>query len=74
MYHLAYNLRASQVALLVRNLPANVSDMRDTGLIPEFRNIPGDGNGSLLQYSCLRKIPWAEEPAGYSHDVANSQA
>ena len=31
------------------------------GSIPELGIYPGEGNGYLLQYSCLR-IPWTEEP------------
>ena len=27
--------------------------MQDTGLIPGSRRSPGEGNGNLLQYSCL---------------------
>ena len=36
-----------------KNLPANSGDVRDVGLIPEFRRSPGGGNGNPLQYSCL---------------------
>ena len=32
---------------MIKNLPANTEDVRDTGLIP------GVGNDNLLQYSCL---------------------
>jgi len=45
--------RASQVALVVKNLPANARDIRDTGSIPGLGRSPGEGNGYLLQYSCL---------------------
>ena len=45
--------RASQVAQLVKNLPANVGDARDMSLIPGLRRSPGEGNGSPLQYSCV---------------------
>ena len=41
---------ASQVALLVKNPPANAGDM---GLIPRLGRSPGVGNGNLLQYFCL---------------------
>ena len=44
---------ASQVALVVRNPPANAGDIRDAGLIPELGRLSGKGNGSPLQYSCL---------------------
>ena len=45
--------RASQVALVVKNLPANAGDVRDTGLIPGSGRISG-GYGNPLQYSCLK--------------------
>ena len=44
---------ASQVALVVKNPPANTGDIRDAGLIPGSGRSPGEGNGSPLQYSCL---------------------
>ena len=39
--------------LVVKNLPANVGDVRDVGSIPGLGRSPGEGNGSPLQYSCL---------------------
>ena len=44
---------ASQVALVVKNPPANAGDVRDVGSIPGSGRSPGEGNGNLLQYSCL---------------------
>ena len=44
---------ASQVALVVKNLPASAGDIRDMGLITWVGKIPWEGNGSPLQYSCL---------------------
>ena len=44
---------APQVALVVKNLPANAEDTRDVGLMPELGRSPGVGNGNLLQHSCL---------------------
>ena len=41
------------VALVVKNLLANAGDLRDAGLIPGSGRSSGEGNGSLLQYSCL---------------------
>ena len=46
-------LRASQVALVVKNPAANAGDARDTGSILGLRISPGGGPGNLLQYSCL---------------------
>ena len=41
------------VALVVKDLPADARDIRDTGLIPGLRRSPGEGYGNPLQYSCL---------------------
>ena len=46
-------LGASQVALVVKNLPVNAGDIRDMGSIPRLGRSPGGGNGNPLQYSCL---------------------
>ena len=47
-------LWASQVALVVKNLPANVGDVRDEGLILGLGKSPGGGHLNSLQYSCLK--------------------
>ena len=44
---------ASQVALVLKNPPANSGDLRDVGSIPGSGRSPGEGNGNPLQYSCL---------------------
>ena len=44
---------ASQVVLMVKNLPANAGDIRNVGFIPGSGRSPGGGNGNPLQYSCL---------------------
>ena len=54
---------ACQVALVVKNTPANAGDARDTGSIPGSGRSPGVGNGnhsSLLAW----ESPWTEEPGG----------
>ena len=48
-----WGLRASQVALVVKNLPANARDLRDVGLIRGLGRSPGGGHGNALQNSCL---------------------
>ena len=64
---------ASQVALVVKSLPANTGDLRDMGLILGSGRSPGVGNGSPLQYSCLEnpmdRIAWQATV----HRVAKSQ-
>ena len=43
----------SQVVLVVKNLPANAGDVRDTGLFLGSGRSPGEGHGNPLQYACL---------------------
>ena len=38
---------------VVKNLPANAGDIRDAGSIPGSGGSPEEGNGNLLQHSCL---------------------
>ena len=38
---------------MVKNLPANVGDVRDVGLIPGSGRSPGGGHSNPLWYSCL---------------------
>ena len=56
--------RASQVAPVVKNLPASVGDARDMGSIPGLGRSPGVGNGNPFRILAW-KIPRAQEP-GYS--------
>ena len=44
---------ASQVALVVKNLPAIAGDIKDVGSVPKLERSPRKGNGNPLQYSCL---------------------
>ena len=44
---------ASQVALVVKNPPADAGDVRDSGSVPGLGRSPGGGHGNPLQYSCL---------------------
>ena len=51
--NLQRRLKASMVALVVKNPPAKAGDVRDTVSISESERSPGGGNGKLLQCSCL---------------------
>ena len=53
MYVSIYLYAASQVALVVKNPPANPGITGDVGLIPGSGGSSGEGNGNPLQYSCL---------------------
>ena len=57
-YHFFWGMKtfkvygASQVGLVVKNLPINANSGY-TSLIPGLGRSPGVGNGNPLQYSCL---------------------
>ena len=57
---------ASQVALVGKNLPTNVGDIRDIGSIPGLERSPGGGHGNPLQCSCLENPHGHRSLAGYS--------
>ena len=64
---------ASQVALVVKNLPVNAGNLRDSSWIPGSRRTPGGEHGNPLQYSCLgnpmdREAWWAT-----AHGVTKSR-
>ena len=40
---------------MIKKLPANAGNARDTGVIPGFGRSLGVGNGNPLQYTCLEK-------------------
>ena len=55
---------ASQVAVVVKNLPANAGDAGDESSLPGSGRSPRGGNGNPLLYSCLensmdRGVWWA---------------
>ena len=64
---------ASQMVLVVKNLPANAGDVRDKGSIPGLGRSPGEVHGNPLQYSSL-KNPMNRGPWWVTvHRVAKSQ-
>ena len=53
--------RCKYVVLVVKNLPANAGDIRDSGLIPELGRSLEEAmatHSSILAW----RIPWTEEP------------
>ena len=58
---------------VVKNLPANAGDKRDTGSVPEWERSPGGGNGDPLQYSCLDNPMDGGAWRATVHGVAKSQ-
>ena len=55
--------RASQVALVIKNVPANSGDKRDMGSIPGLGRSPRGVLGNPVLYLAWR-IPRTEEPGG----------
>ena len=45
--------KASQVALVVKNLSANAGYIKDMGSFPGWGRSPGGGHGNPLRDSCL---------------------
>ena len=58
---------------MVKNLPANARDIRDTGSIPGLGRSPGVGHGNPLQYSCLENSMDIGAWWATVHVVAKSQ-
>ena len=50
---ITHECRASLVALVVKNAPANAGVSGDTGLIPGWRGYPGGGDDNPPQHLCL---------------------
>ena len=63
------NGNPSQVALVVKNLPTNATDIRNAGSIPGSGRSPGEGNGNPLQYSCLENAMDREALGAQSIEV-----
>ena len=51
---------------MVKNLPANAGELRDTDSIPVSGRALGVGNDNPLQYSCLGNSNRHRSVAGYS--------
>ena len=67
-----YRNRASQVVLVVKNLPANAGDARDAGLIPGSGRSLGGENGNPLLYSCLENAMDRGAWQAADHGIAKS--
>ena len=58
--------KASQVVLVVMNLPANAEDIRDMGSIPGSGRSTGGGPGNPVHCSCLENPHGQRSLVGYS--------
>ena len=62
-------IRQIQVALVVKNLPANAGDIRDEGWIPGSGRSPGGGNGNSTPENSMDRGAWQATV----HRVSKSQ-
>ena len=58
---------------VVKNLPDNVRDTGDMGLILGSGRSSGRGNGNPFQYSCLENLMDGGSSPATVHDVAKNQ-
>ena len=58
---------------VVKNPSASAGDRRDTGSVPGSGRSPGEGNGNLLQYSCLENSMDRRAWQATVHGVTKSQ-
>ena len=63
----------SQVAFVVKNLPASAGHIRDMGSIPGWGRSTGEESGNPLQYSCLQNPMDRRAWRAIVHRVAKSQ-
>ena len=69
---MSHNTWASQVALVVKNLPTNAGDIKDVGSIPGLGRSHGGGHGNQLQYPCLEN-PMDRGWRATEHRIVESQ-
>ena len=66
------------MVLVVKNLPANAGDVRDTRSIPVLGRFPGKGNGNPLWYSGLEnpmdRGPWWATVLGGLKELDTTEA
>ena len=72
IYMSVYTFKASQVALVVKKLPANTGDVRDAGLILESGRSLGGGHGNPFQCSYLTNL--MEETAWWATDHRDAKS
>ena len=66
-FRFKYNIPwASQVVLVVKNLPVSAGDAGDKGSISGSERSPGGGHGNPLQYSCRENPHGQRSLMGYS--------
>ena len=55
----------TQVALVLKNSPANAGDLKDLKSIPGWGRSPAGGSSATHSSILAWRIPWTEEPKGF---------
>ena len=61
------------MALVGKNMPANIGDIRNVGSIPGSGRSPRGGHGRAFQYSCLENLMDRGVWQATLHTVTKSQ-
>ena len=67
IYYFIFVIRGFPGGSVVKNLPANAGDIRDTGLIPGLGGSPVEERSPGMEthsHILAWRIPWTEEPGG----------
>ena len=72
-YYLLLSVMGFSPRSAVKSLPASARDAGDAGLISGLGKSPGEGNGNLLQYSCLEnptdRVAWLATGHGVTKEL-----
>ena len=71
--HYSISCWTSQMALVVKNLPAKAGDVRDVDSVPGLGRSPGGGHGNPLQNPCPENPMDRGAWRATAHGVAKSQ-
>ena len=65
--------RASQLALVAKNLPANAEDLRDMGSTPGSGRFPWRRKWQATPVFLPGESPWTEEPGGLQSELDTTE-
>ena len=73
LHAIVYSFWVPQVALVIKNSPANAGDVRHTGSMPGLGRYPGGEHSKPLQNSFL-EVPWQRSRVDHTvHRITNSE-
>ena len=69
----SHTLRASQMALMVKDPAVSAGDITDSSLMSGSGRSPGGGHGNPLQYSCLENPYWQRNLEGSLQPIGSQR-